>query len=229
MANRHDSSFPPDDDYAPAEMPREPRVRERILDAAVSVLENSGLRKFAQPHIAKVAGVAQGHLTYYFPKRQDLVSALLTKFIELVKDDLPQALIDGAHDRVDTMRARALRVAAHILKNRQRARMLLGLIVESENDPQLREDLAENLKFVRSMLAKFLGRSPKDPDVEIAMAMFLGVGLQHLVLDGERTNEQTDEILRRVEDWLAAMPAREEEPAEKPEPARKESSRPKKV
>lgn len=209
-----------------SDAPREPKVRERILDAAVSVLESSGLKKFAQPHIAKVAGVAQGHLTYYFPKRQDLVSALIGRFIELIKDDLPQSLLEEAQDRVDGVRARTLRIASHILKNRARMRMLLGLIVAAEEDPALREDVAENLKLVRTLLAKFLGRSPKDPDVEIALAMFIGVGMQHLVLEGHRDDAQTDEVLRRVEDWLSAIPEKRDEPEPKPE--RRDTVRPKK-
>jgi AcrR family transcriptional regulator len=204
------SLFPGEHD-APPEAPREPRVRERILDAAVSVLESSGLKRFAQPHIAKVAGVAQGHLTYYFPKRQDLVSALITRFVELVKDDLPAALLEGAHERVDGMRARTLRLAAHVVKNRARVRMLLGLIVAAEEDATLREDMAENLTLVRSVLAKFLGRSPKDPDVELALALFMGIGIQHLIMEGRRDDSDTEDVLRRLEDWLATMPDKREE------------------
>jgi AcrR family transcriptional regulator len=113
-------------------------TRERILDAAVNVLENSGLRKLAQPHIAKAAGVAQGHLTYYFPKKSDLVTALVGRFIDLLKEDLPHNLREGALERVDIMRARALRMAFRVVKNRARMRMLLGLVVTAEDDPAVR-------------------------------------------------------------------------------------------
>jgi AcrR family transcriptional regulator len=183
-------------------------VRERILDAAVNVLENSGLRKLAQPHIAKVAGVAQGHLTYYFPKKQDLVSALVGRFVDLLMEDLPQNLLDGALGKVDHMRARALRMAGRVVKNRARMRMLMGLVVATEDDPNLRATMAENLTLVRSIVARFLGKDPKDPDVEIALAMFIGIGVQHLMMEDRRPDADADRVLLRLEDWLSAPPAK---------------------
>lgn len=185
---------------------RPQNARERILDAAVDVLESSGLRKLAQPHIAKVAGVAQGHLTYYFPKKSDLVSALVGRFIDLLKEDLPHNLREGALERVDLMRARALRMAFRVVKNRARMRMLLGLIVTAEDDPAVRKTLAENLELVQSLVAKFLGKSASDPDAEIVLAMLWGVGVQHLILEGSRSDAQTDKVLSRLEDWLIAIP-----------------------
>lgn len=190
-------------------------VRERILDAAVSVLGSSGLGKLAQPHIAKVAGVAQGHLTYYFPKKNDLLSALVTRFVDLLREDLPANLREEVGGRVDVMRARTLRMAGSVVKNRARMRMLLGLVVATEEDPSLRETMAENLVLVRSLVARFMGKPAKDPDVEIALAMLWGIGLQHLVLEGRRSDAETDRVLERLEDWLAAIPPQ----AEKPKPA----------
>jgi AcrR family transcriptional regulator len=181
-------------------------ARDRILDAAVDVLESSGLRKLAQPHIAKVAGVAQGHLTYYFPKKSDLVSALVGRFIELIKEDLPHNLREGALERVDLMRARALRMAFRIVKNRARMRMLLGLVVTAEDDPAVRETLGEHLQLVQSLVGRFLGKPAGDPDAEIVLAMLWGVGVQHLILEGARSDAQTDRVLARLEDWLATIP-----------------------
>ncbi len=187
-------------------------VRERILDAAVSVLGSSGLGKLAQPHIAKVAGVAQGHLTYYFPKKNDLLSALVTRFVDLLREDLPANLREEVGGRVDVMRARTLRMAGSVVKNRARMRMLLGLVVATEEDPSLRETMAENLVLVRSLVARFMGKPAKDPDVEIALAMLWGIGLQHLVLEGRRSEAETDRVLERLEDWLAAIPPQAEKP-----------------
>jgi AcrR family transcriptional regulator len=181
-------------------------TRERILDAAVNVLENSGLRKLAQPHIAKAAGVAQGHLTYYFPKKSDLVTALVGRFIDLLKEDLPHNLREGALERVDIMRARALRMAFRVVKNRARMRMLLGLVVTAEDDPAVRETMAEHLELVQSLVARFLGKPATDPDAEIVLAMLWGVGLQNLILEGRRSDAQTDRVLARAEEWLAHIP-----------------------
>ena len=56
----------------------EPRaVRARILDAALHILQESGLRSLSQAKVAAAAGIRQSHLQYYFPKKIDLVIALL--------------------------------------------------------------------------------------------------------------------------------------------------------
>jgi AcrR family transcriptional regulator len=181
-------------------------MRDRILDAAISVLESSGVKKLAQPHIAKVAGIAQGHLTYYFPKKSDLLGALMARAVELFRDDIPQGLLEELHGRADEVRAKVLRFAGTVVKNRSRMRMILGLIVAAEEDPQLRERMAENVLLVRRVLGKLLGKSVKDPDVDLTMALLWGIGIQHLVLEGKQDELATDRLLERLEAWVATMP-----------------------
>jgi hypothetical protein len=114
------------------------------------------------------------------------VSALVGWFVDLRMADLPQNLLDGALRKVHHMRARALRMAGRVVKNRARMRMLIGLLVASEDDPNLRATVAENLTLVRSIIARFFGKDPKDPEVEIAFAMFIGIGIQHLMMEDTR-------------------------------------------
>jgi AcrR family transcriptional regulator len=181
-------------------------MRDKILDAAVNVLGSSGVKRLAQPHIAKVAGIAQGHLTYYFPKKSDLLGALMARAIELFRDDIPQGLLGELHGRADEVRAKVLRIAGSVIKNRARMRMILGLIIAAEEDPALRDRMAENVMLVRRALGKLLGKTAKDPDVGLTMALLWGIGIQHLVLEGKQPEETTDRLLERLEDWIAAMP-----------------------
>ena len=51
-------------------------TRERILDTALALLKELGYDKLTQPQVAKAAGITQGHLTYYFPTRSNLLLAL---------------------------------------------------------------------------------------------------------------------------------------------------------
>jgi AcrR family transcriptional regulator len=48
-------------------------VRERLLEAALRLLAESGAHELTQPKVAKAAGVRQSHLTYYFPTRGELL------------------------------------------------------------------------------------------------------------------------------------------------------------
>ncbi len=51
-------------------------VRERILAAAVALLHEGGIQGWSQVQVARRAKVRQSHVTYYFPKRHDLIDAL---------------------------------------------------------------------------------------------------------------------------------------------------------
>lgn len=190
-------------------------VRDRILDAAVSVLESSGIKKFAQPHIARIAGIPQGHLTYYFPKRKDLLSAAAGRFVGLLLSDLPQTLRKEALGKVQEGRAYAVGMAARVVKNRARMRMLLSLVVASEEDPKLARDMADTVDVVRKLLERVLGKDADPVDVELALASLWGIGLLHLVLEDSRPDAETDKLLKRLELRLGQLRA-----AQKPRAAR---------
>src|SRR5881227_2373362 len=63
-------------------------VRERILEAALSLLAESGAHELTQPRVSKAAGVRQSHLTYYFPTRADLLVAVARHGMEILAGPL---------------------------------------------------------------------------------------------------------------------------------------------
>jgi AcrR family transcriptional regulator len=69
-----------------------------ILRAASNVLVQGGMEKFSVNRVAAKAGISLGNLQYYFPKRRDLIGALLNlPKIELTTS--MQELIDNAEIR----------------------------------------------------------------------------------------------------------------------------------
>lgn len=189
-------------------------VRERILDAAVKLLETSGVTKLARPEVAKEAGVPQGHLAYYFPKRLDLLTAVASRFVTMVREDVPALF--GVQELDDAMRARALSFVAKLAKNRARTRMLLGLIVASEEDREMREQIEDHAMLFRGAIARVLGCPPDDLDVGVVLAGFLGIAVQHLTLEGSRSDAETDAVIERFEEWMRASAAIR---AKKPKPS----------
>ena len=180
-------------------------MRDRILNAAVAVLGRGGVKKLAQTRVAREAGIPQGHLTYYFPRKVDLLSAVARRFAELVGEDLRAILGDAAASRVGAAaRRKAMGLASQLVKNRTRTRMLLGLLVEADDDGKLRDTMRDNAALVRSLLSRVMGRQEGDPDVDIALAAFWGLGIQHLIF--RRSDAETDAILRRLEAWLERPP-----------------------
>src|SRR4051812_1486279 len=109
-----------------------PNLRERIVDAAVDLLHQHGHKKLAQPQVARAAGIPQGHLTYYFPRRADLLLAVARRSIDRAAQEL--AALGAA-----AARAVAPDLIAFMIKDRPRTRMLVALLVEAGDDAQLRD------------------------------------------------------------------------------------------
>lgn len=184
-------------------------VREKILDAAVDLLREQGARSLTQPQVARAAGVLQSHLTYYFPRRTDLLLAVARHSTERTTRELhgfvaaqPFAAADGA------VQARVLDLARRLAKDRGRTRILLALLVEADDDPQLAEVIAEGVAGVRAVVALALGRPLDDLDVDLVLAAFWGIGLQHFIQGRQRGDAHTDALFARIPAWAERAPSR---------------------
>jgi AcrR family transcriptional regulator len=161
-------------------VPRPPTdLRDKILDAAVSLLRKHGERALTQTRVAKQAGIPQGHLTYYFPKKRDLVVAVAERFAELNCSDIQEFFgARGGQPMADVL----LEYAASLIQNRGRTRMLLAMLVASEEDPVLAKVLEKNARALRSLLSSAIGRGTDDPLVDVFLSLLWGLGIRELVL-----------------------------------------------
>ncbi len=50
--------------------------RQEIIEAGLATLREHGYAGFTQPRVATRAGLRQSHLTYYYPTRVDLLTAV---------------------------------------------------------------------------------------------------------------------------------------------------------
>ncbi len=188
-------------------MPRAPRppkpsddLRERIVDAAVTLLETHGPKGFGQVRVARAAGVAQGHLTYYFPHKADLAAAVVERVNREARREL-EPLLGAA--LADPVAAQALFFAQveKLLMNEQRSRAMLGLMAEALDDRALAGVLARQLVLQRALMARLLGRDADDPDVHIALAALRGLGIENLLHHGDPA--QAAAVVARFRAWLA--------------------------
>jgi AcrR family transcriptional regulator len=56
--------------------------RKEILGAGVTILREQGLAGLTQPRVAAKTGLRQSHLTYYYPTRADLLTAVTCAAIQ---------------------------------------------------------------------------------------------------------------------------------------------------
>lgn len=157
----------------------EPRegVRERILDAALDILRESGIQGLSQVQVARRAKVRQSHVTYYFPRRHDLTEAVTVRFI----DNMVSALQEVAARSTSRKRDALLRRAEEAITDPGHMRMFTGVIVEADTDPELHSVLVRETKRLQSALAHLLGDDKREPAASL-LASLWGRGLYAFVV-----------------------------------------------
>jgi AcrR family transcriptional regulator len=161
-------------------------MKDQILEAAVQLLGQHGLRKLTGPQVAKKAKVRQSHVTYYFPHRSDLVGAVARRYIESVAEEAMRLAQQG--------RSTDALITA-VLGDRRRVRTLISLLVASEEDTALRTQLIESVMGTRALIASMLELPPGDKTPVMLQALLWGLGLQHFLLEGKTSESELSELV----------------------------------
>lgn len=162
---------------APAGSPERVDARTRILDAATELLAQHGLRSLTQPRISRKSGLRQGHLTYYFPTRRDLMIGVAQHSL----DALSQPLLARARRGRLTPAALGRALGAE-LADRGRVRIIMGLVSAAEDDPLIAAALHDLIARVRGKLAdlfSLLGHPADRDSVALAHMMLMGAAVLH--------------------------------------------------
>ncbi len=61
-----------------------PARRAQIVEAAVAVIAEQGIQNLSLSEIEKKAGMARGHLTYYFPAKEKILLAVFDHLLALI-------------------------------------------------------------------------------------------------------------------------------------------------
>lgn len=166
-------------------------VREKILRAAVRLLGDCGIRKLMQPQIAKKAGVPQGHMTYYFPTREDLLLAVAERSIETIVAQVMKSLADRKNSASEDMCS----LLAPILKDEQRTRMMIGLLVESDENKKLRTQLHKHSETAHQLIGMSVNKEPTSDEVWFLHAALLGIGLLYYSNPSPEAESKVDQSL----------------------------------
>ncbi|APR79773.1 Putative transcriptional regulator [Minicystis rosea] len=205
--------------------------RERILDAGLRLMREHAGADFTQTDVARAAGVPQGHLTYYFPRKSDLLAAVAQRSIQAIVEDLAKTLAGRSWPTEPTeARARTLEILKSTAKDSDRTRVLLSAVLASVENRELQEQLVQSASIVRLLIAGGMGAGYEadGEDVELILATLWGLGITHLVHRDLRPAERADALLERLVVWVDALrtPAREAEVDPKPTAKRARSPKP---
>jgi AcrR family transcriptional regulator len=153
-------------------------VREKILKAALELMQTYGVKKFTQPQVARAAGIRQSHLTYYFPRKIDLIMGLLQGHGRPAESTATDAAGPG--------HAAAIRKGLDVLTSDPgRMRFFLSLILEAQLEPGLRSLVDDHMTRFDARVANYYGRKAGDPDVLMFLSALRGLGMRRLVGDGD--------------------------------------------
>jgi AcrR family transcriptional regulator len=146
----------------------------RILDTALDLLRREGIAALTQPRIAKAAGLRQSHITYYFPKRGDLVAAVASAVAERLKAGFATAL---AAERPGDIADRFARIATP-----EQTRLLLALVLAADQEKSIQALFRRLTKDIRGEIAAGLARHGIEAGPD-AVALFHALGVGLAVLD----------------------------------------------
>ena len=137
--------------------------RATILDAALGVLADEGMRGLTHRAVDTRAGIPAGSTSYYFRSRAALVSGCVQRLLARdLAQELPEVLAAPAGDLVDVLTSVAVDLAT-TQRHRTIARYELSLA--ATRDPELRSALREGGDAVRTLGAGALAAAgAADPE-----------------------------------------------------------------
>ena len=180
-------------------------VRTSILEAALTLLADHGVGKLTQPGVARAAGIRQSHLTYYFPTRADLLKATALHSIESMIGMLSRRALDGKLSP-----ELLAQIASEMVSDKRRARVVLGLVVTSDEDREIKTFLRDFVDRVRAGIGRvveLLGL-PADPDrIALFHTLVVGAAVLHIARDNAASRRESAAMVKfAVEQLLREQP-----------------------
>lgn len=151
----------------------EKNVRERILEAAIAILSEDGINALSQVQVARRAEVRQSHLTYYFPKRVDLISAIAERVVSRLATGAREVMAAAGAQSTETV----LALLADGIASQGHMRMFIGSIVEADGNPDVRAILMRETVRLEKALADLLGGENATERARLVVAALWGLGL----------------------------------------------------
>lgn len=170
-------------------------VRDRILEAALTLLAESGAHDLTQPKVAKAAGVRQSHLTYYFPTRGELLQEVARYSIEKLAGELTHARPDALAEGIAAGAA-----------DKRRSRVMLGLVTSADRDPAIKRRMRTFIGELRARMSSLLeaGGLQTDPEsVAFFHCCIIGCAVLQLARDNPEARAEAKAVLKKAAACIA--------------------------
>lgn len=177
-------------------------IRETLIEGALKLLREQGFAALSQPRIAAEAGVRQGHLTYYFPSRADLLLAVANRSCEV--------LLGPLHEKAKRGELTPDHIAERLgmaVTDRGMARIFHTLVSVSEEDASLKPQMArlqeDSVHDLRELFGG-AGLALTEDEGLILHALICGASTMCLCVGTPAARRQAREVLQNVVRLLVA-------------------------
>src|SRR5262245_9944384 len=153
-------------------------VADRILDAALDILAESGLRNLTQVEVANRANVRQSHLTYYFPTRDHLLNAVTERAVNSIVSGFGQLATDATKGHKNELLERLARSVIEL----GHMRMFVAMIVEADADQAVRRVMRRATERIEAALSEALGGDAARERARLVLAAMWGLGLYQFLV-----------------------------------------------
>ena len=169
--------------------------RKKILETGLAILREHGLAGLTQPRVASQCGLRQSHLTYYYPTRADLLTAVARAAIEgqlAAAASLPR--------NIKSKREAATRIAAVVTRH-ENTRVLAALNQAADQEPAVRTLFNELLRGFTAELGRLLEQleiAPSEANIDLLHAVFVGLSIIDLATDRKNGRARANAAVQLV-------------------------------
>ena len=161
--------------------------RERILLAAYETILEDQISGTRLRKIAKKAGMAQGHLHYYFASKDELLLELARQIIQSFSEDRERLLEDTGKSAMEKILA-LLEYKADGIKDSDNDYVLFDFWIQSISNEEIRKDInyrhwRETIRSIVQSGVKSGEFNPKNAELipSYVISLMEGAALQYLI------------------------------------------------
>jgi AcrR family transcriptional regulator len=173
--------------------------KQDILSASLAILREEGLAGLTQPRVAARAGVRQGHMTYYFPTRIDLLTEVARAAVE-AQSNAAKSLLQG----ISSTREGVDQIASVIVRH-ENTRLLAALNQAADQEPRVRKLFGELLETFVSEIRASLERLHIEPSaarIDLVHALYVGLSIIDLATGRPNGQNRAKAVLKLAFEML---------------------------
>lgn len=198
--------------------------REHLLDAAIRVLGESGVRAVTHRAVDAEAGLASGSTANHFSTREALFAGIVERFSQRERENFEEvAMTICPTSPADLGRALAAAAKDSVGRHRSITLSRYALLVESANNPGLRAHMAAAGGRVNIWIANWLrmaGSTNPEHDTHVLGNYITGLVLHNLAMPDPHF-DPTNKIISLLESLIPARTTKSSgwhDGAEQPDP-----------